>query len=140
MFGFRTKKKRPPGSRRLQDVQNPLEIVPAKGTGAEWKEIEGGIRVRFRLPDRNKIERWTARVFGMKRQAEINFDQMGSAYWRLLDGKRNLRQIAHRLGKEFDLQDEKSREATVTFTKQLLMRGIITIRLTDQEQQAWRAT
>ena len=101
---------------------HPLKAVALPGENVEWREApDGKIHLRGHFPRRG----FAARIFGSEKLVQTVLDDRGSFFWSLLDGRRNLLEIAGRLGTRFSLDTAASREATVLFVKMLMRRGLL---------------
>jgi hypothetical protein len=124
-------RKRPktPGSLHLADIAEPMTLVPCRAPGVEQAEAKGLISLRLALPSRNAVERFTERHLGFSRAARLNLDAMGTACWRLMDGKRNVGKIAAGLATQFAFKPADSRLATLKYIRELLLRGFLVIQV-----------
>ncbi len=105
---------------------HPLKAIALPGENVEWREApDGRIHLRGRFPRRG----FAARIFGSEKLVQTVLDDRGSFFWSLLDGRRNLLEIAGRLGARFSLDNAASREATVLFVKMLMRRGLLRLQL-----------
>jgi len=120
----------PAGQLRLADVPDPLVLVPVPAPEVALA-ADGGesLRLRRQLPPRNRLEGWIGRHLGWGRQIHVTLDATGAAYWRALDGRCTVGQIANRLAGRFGYAAEESRRATLIFTRDLLVRGFIVVQL-----------
>jgi hypothetical protein len=108
---------------------NPLAAVPVLVDGVEARrDTESLVQLNRRVPPATGAFGWLARVMGTRR-VRINLDERGSFFWDRIDGKRNLMQIAAELQERFGTDVAAARHATVTFTRMLMLRHIIQLRV-----------
>lgn len=112
-------------------ARDPLEAVPRPAPDVDSNTHDGGERISLKrhIPPRSRIARFFESRFGLRRTVQVNLDTVGSFFWRQVDGKRNLRTIARLLRAEFRLNEEKSRLATLQFTRDLMNRGLIQLQV-----------
>ena len=84
-----------------------------------------------RIPPKSKLGRFLARRLGFERYARVNLDERGTAFWHQIDGRHSLHDIEQHLRSTFDFSLRDSEEATIEFTKKLMLRGLIGLRLAD---------
>ena len=132
MRGF-GKRKRAPVPTGGTTYRNPLDAVPLVAPGVSIRAGDGpdsdGLILR-RLLDTAATRR--GRLLGwlhMQRSAHVKLDRPGSFFWRQIDGQRDLAHIARALAQEFKMADDDARRATVTFTRDLMLRHFIMIRI-----------
>lgn len=105
---------------------HPLKAIALPGENVEWHEApDGKIHLRGHFPRRG----FAARIFGSEKLVQAVLDDRGSFFWSLLDGQRDLLEIAGRLASRFSLDTAASREATVLFVKMLMRRGLLRLQL-----------
>ncbi len=109
---------------------NPFAAIPIVAEEAEAHENEKGcIEVRRELPPKPGMATYLRNKFGMKKVVGANLDEQGTFFWYLIDGKRPLHEIENRLRREYKLEAQESKNATVAFTKLLMMRHLISLQL-----------
>ena len=92
--------------------------ISADGTGQIRREIRnGGLFEKMR-------NRGAA-----KRQSFFNLDAFGSIYWKHIDGRNTLSQIARKMADEFDWDLSATENSVFEFTKTLMSRGLIDLRI-----------
>jgi hypothetical protein len=72
------------------------------------------------------------RTLRLSNGVRVNLDRCGTLYWRHIDGKRSLADIEKALRRELSLGRKESTKAVIEFTKQLMLRGLICLRLPGQ--------
>ena len=130
------------GHVRFASLEDPMEIIPVRADRTHLQARGEQVCLTVELPVRNAIERFTTRWFHMQRNAQVNLDATGAAFWELVDGRRNLRRIASELARRFKFEPEASRLATLQFTKRLLVRGFLVVKVAGkgEEPQVCRGT
>jgi hypothetical protein len=130
----RGKKDRPKFTGQPAD---PMSAVPMLSPDVEWR-ADGAdlVQVRRRWRPRHGVAGLIARTFKLDSVCRVNLDQRGSFFWRQIDGRSDVRRIARRLAKQFDLSDRDAREAAVTFVKQLMTRCLIVLEVKRTEAEA----
>jgi hypothetical protein len=92
------------------------------------------------IPPKSMLGRFLARRLGFKRFVRVNLDERGTSYWRLVDGQHSLHDIERHLRTTYAFDQAESKEATVEFTKILMLRGLIGLRLADGQVVAQHPT
>jgi len=111
-------------------LSDPLAVTPEAEPDAEARIDEKNLlQVRRRFPARGGLYGWISRKLRYRHEVRINLDERGTRFWQLMDGRRNLDAIAVALGKEFDLERSKAREAVILFTKMLMTRHLVYLRV-----------
>ena len=70
-----------------------------------------------------------AKALKCEHTLRLDLDALGSAYWRLVDGRRTLRQVASALARELSREEEACRKATLQFTRSLVVRHFVDLQL-----------
>ncbi len=65
----------------------------------------------------------------------VNLDERGSAFWGLIDGETELNEIERQLRQKFSLSREDSELAAVQFTKRLMKRYLIYLKVPAEREQ-----
>lgn len=113
-------------------ARDPLLAVPIQSEGVQSHiGREGRLHLRRVLPPRGRFDRIMRRVFGTRAIVVINVDARGAYFWEQIDGRRNLHAIAQLIGIRFNLTPEAARQSTVLFTKMMMIRSLIQLRLDD---------
>ena len=120
------------GSR--SEVNDPFDAVPVIAPGVEARQDgQEHFQVRRTSKKKSGLAGVLARKFGFERAVRANLDKMGSFYWRQIDGRKDLARIEKKLRRHFRLSRQQSRGATVKFTKALMERGLILLKVTRKE-------
>lgn len=127
MFRFR---KRPPAPSLSREAALGLTPVPHQDVLAE--DLPGGdVMLVYPLRWRPWMTQLAQRLGGgtsappMRR---IQLDEMGSRTWRLMDGRRSVREIAHALSGRYRLPREEAEMAVSQFIRELGRRGLVGLR------------
>ena len=115
-------------------LRDPFAAIPVVPAGVTAQALpSGGLRLTYRPAAQGTVGRLLHRI-GLRRERRINLDARGALFWAQLDGHRGLRAIEEHLRKELALQREKSEEATILFTRQLMQRGLILLRIPQRQE------
>ena len=111
-------------------VRDPLDAVPLLTPGVQSKAANlGHLQLYLEQRQRPGLEGWLNRTLRLRRPIRVNLDPAGSAYWQLIDGERDLHAITHTLGEQLGLEPDAARQAVIAFTRDLMLRGLIHLRL-----------
>jgi len=64
----------------------------------------------------------------LDKQETIVFNEVGSRIWEIMDGKKNIAELAYIIASEFDTSYPQALQDTVEFAKDLEQRGIVLIK------------
>jgi len=110
--------------------RDPFAAVPVRNELAEHKkDSQSCYQIRMRLPPGEGLGSRLANRFGLHKDIRVDLDPHGSFFWAQVDGHKNLHSIEEKLRSEFDLGKEESREATLLFTKTLMLRHLIQLKI-----------
>jgi hypothetical protein len=125
---------RPEGTTQAPgQVRDPLAATPVAAPGVEAHRDGASLtQLRRARPHRNGAAGLLGRLFGFSGYARIALDERGSAFWKQVDGRRDLHAIERGLRERFGLAREESERAVVEFTKALMLRGLVCLRLPDR--------
>ena len=113
-----------------ETVRNPLAAIPLVSTGVEAGVDDLNlIQVRREHLPRTRLGRVATRFLGQRYAKRTRLDERGSFYWKQIDGRRSLHEIAEKLAGKFDLAPEESRNAVMVFTKMLMLRNLISLKV-----------
>ena len=70
---------------------------------------------------------------GLHRDVRVDLDSRGSFFWSQVDGSQDLRSIEKKIREQFSLSLQESREATILFTKMLMLRHLIQLELKTED-------
>jgi hypothetical protein len=124
------KKPKPPPPLPGAAGRDPLAAVPMTAEDIEVKADEKSLlHLRREVDPGPGLWGRIARRFRFTRHAQVNLDERGTLFWSLVDGRRPLREIAKALKRKFDLSEQESKDATVMFTKMLMLRHLIFLKI-----------
>ncbi len=113
--------------------RDPFDAVPVRNDLAEAREdSQGCYQLRLRLPPKPGMASFLANKLGFHRDVRVDLDRHGSFYWAQIDGQRDLHAIEEKVRREFSLDRQDSRRATLVFTKMLMLRHLVQLDLRDQ--------
>jgi len=111
-------------------MKDPLAAVPVIAPGVEARtDSRACFQLKRVLPEKPGLGAALMRTLRIERDLHLDLDRRGSDFWRLIDGQRDLHQIAGQLARQYSLSGPQSREAVVVFTKQLMLRELILLKL-----------
>ncbi|NVM24842.1 MAG: PqqD family protein [Desulfobacterales bacterium] len=106
-----------------------LTCTPVKNTRIREARLETG-EVLLTYPIR--IRPWIANLirrfgWGINRfqSKKLHLDELGTAVWDLIDGRRSVRQVIQRLAKRYQLHPREAEVAVTRFLRELGKRGLI---------------
>lgn len=106
-----------------------LTCTPVKNTRVGEARLETG-EVLLTYPVR--IRPWIANLirrfgWGLKRvqSKKLHLDELGTAVWDLMDGRRSVRQVIQRFAKRYQLHPKEAEVAVTRFLRELGKRGLI---------------
>ena len=111
-------------------ARDPLDAVPLVADGVEARVGQGGlVQIKRTWRPARGIRGLLARTLKYEHTARLDLDALGSAYWRLVDGRRTLREIAAGLARESLQSERECRKATLQFTRSLVVRHFVDLKL-----------
>jgi hypothetical protein len=122
------RKKKPPA--RTVDIDQALTAVPGI-----WDDVEARpdsrnlLQVRRILRPRSRLEGFFARTFNFRKVIRVNLDDQGTAFWTAINGRRPLSEISKRLAGRFRLEPHLADQATIVFTRNLMLRHLIYLKV-----------
>jgi hypothetical protein len=90
---------------------------------------QGRLQLKHSPPPGHGVRGFFARYFRLFRGRRIFLDERGSFFWNLIDGRHTLAEIERELARHYDLETQQSRDAVILFTKMLMRRGLIGLKL-----------
>ncbi len=113
--------------------RDPFDAVPIRHQSAEHRvDSTGCCQIKIRLQPAPGLKAYLARTFGFHRDIRVNLDQRGSFFWSQIDGHQNLHAIEEKLRNKFNLTSDESRQATLLFTKALMLRHLIQLNIREK--------
>lgn len=131
MFGRRTKKAIKAAHPFPQGpARDPLEAIPMVAEGVRTEVGENGATVLVSAtPVPMRYARLLGRFLGRERIARVILDENGTFFWQQIDGTRTLRQISDGVRIRINRPEVESRKAVITFTKDLMRRNLVVLKL-----------
>lgn len=110
-------------------IPDPLSVIPIKPDNLEIKYDSLGM-MHLRLSQEptgllKHVVRWIRYDYSRK----VELDEYGTAYYSLVDGKTNLRQIINKMNAKFDKSREEIEQAVILFTKKLMQMQMILLKV-----------
>ena len=107
--------------------RNPFLAVPraVEDLAASAEADSGCIVLSRRVSPRRGLVGWLGKRFGGARTARLRLDEVGSFFWNQIDGRRDLDDIAKRLGRRFGFDETAYRRAALQFVQDLMVRNLI---------------
>lgn len=111
-------------------MPDPFAAIPRIAPGVEAREdSRGWVQLRKAIPPKPGLAAYVARRCGFHRQIRVNLDELGTLYWKHIDGRRTLRRIQEHIGAAVSVERAESERATLVFTKMLMLRYLIELEL-----------
>lgn len=116
-------------------LDNPLEAIPVLAEGVEVRtDKTGRLHVRRRMPPRPGLTAWFARRLKQRYEVRVTLDKIGGYCFEQMDSRRNLSDIAERVGQKFRLDRDPCRQAVVTYIRTLMDRKLVRLKVPPAEQ------
>jgi len=97
-------------------------------------DTQGRLQLKHSPPPGRGLRGFLARQFSLFSVKRIFLDERGSFFWNLIDGHRTLAEIERSLARQYDLEAQQSRDAVILFTKMLMRRGLIGLKLPNHQE------
>jgi hypothetical protein len=111
-------------------ARDPLDAVPLAAEGVEARVGQGGlVQLKRTWHSAHGMRRLLARALKYEHSARLDLDALGSAYWRLVDGRRTVREVAAELARELSREEVECRKATIQFTRSLVIRHFVDLKV-----------
>ena len=115
-----------------------LSCVPRQSDTIQWQELENGdILFTYAIP----LSRFFTSLHQKfsKNKAELptkslQLDQMGSFVWRLIDGKKTVKDIIRIFASDYKVTNKEAETAVAAFLKSLGQRGFIALYEPPEQQ------
>jgi len=112
------------------EQRDPLDAVPVPTPGIGTRDTaKGGVSLSAEAKAASRIGRFCAEKLGMRRTVQFALDERGAFFWRQVDGTRPLSAIERALRARYSLDEAESKAAVIAFTKTLMLRGLISLRV-----------
>ena len=130
-------KKRPAHSKNSSVVADSLELIPKIADGVEvLSDAQGLLQLRKPLNRKGAIVKAVASLFKFVTFQRLDLDAVGSFYWQQINDSRTLGTIGKAMAKQFNFEHKQCTDAVVLFTKKLLVRKYIILRLSSKASNA----
>ena len=128
-FPFRRKRTRR-AQVRPAEAHHLFDAVPeiAEGVLAEEDSREC-LQLKLDLPSPAGVPGVLARALHFRSSVRVNLDERGTLFWQLIDGRRALGDIEEIVRERWQMDEKESRRATVLFTKMLMARRLLNLRV-----------
>ena len=110
-------------------ARDPLSAVPVVPDGVRATRVGDGLLLERRLSPDGPVRSFVERTFGLRRELRFELDRIGADFYAAIDGARTLGEIEAELRARHDLSTEDGRKAVTEFTKALLERELVLLRL-----------
>jgi hypothetical protein len=115
-------------------ARDPLDAVPLVAEGVEARaDSRGRIQLKRTWQPAGGVRGFLARTLKYEHSARLDLDEPGSAYWRLVDGRRTLREMAAALARDSSRSEDECRKATILFTRSLMVRHFVNLKVAERE-------
>jgi len=115
---------------------DPLTAVAFVSAGVDVRDTSGaGVFLQRIVPPRGKIASFLSSRFGLNHKIRVQLDQRGSAFFRLVNGEHTLNTIEQRLRQTWGLEQDESRRAVIEYTKMLMRRGLVSLKIKTPGEQ-----
>jgi len=113
----------------VSEVRDPLRAIPLRPDGVAAVQKPDGLLVSRSVirGGRGWLGRWFARDYAVR----ALLDARGRFFWEQIDGRRSLDEIAGLLERQSGLDKAAARQAIFAFTKELMRRNLVALRLDD---------
>lgn len=110
-------------------VRDPLTAVPMQPENLEIKYDSHGM-MHLKLSQEPEgflrhVVRWLRYDYSRK----VELDEYGTAYYSMVDGKNDLRQIIESMNNKFDKSRDEIEQAVILFTKKLMQMQMIQLKV-----------
>jgi hypothetical protein len=113
---------------------DPFAACPVRGPFVQsLTDKQGRLQLKHSPPPGRGLRGFLERQFALITVRRIFLDERGSFFWNLIDGNHTLGEIERKLARQYDLETRQSRDAVILFTKMLMRRGLIGLKLPSQE-------
>jgi hypothetical protein len=119
------------------DLQPALAAIPETAPGIEAHlDAAGTLQVRRAVVPKWCVTQALNRWFCHTDYVQVRLDAQGTFFWHQIDGLRSLEDIACNLAGSLGMAKSDSREAVLVFTKMLMIRQLIRLRVAVPEEHA----
>ncbi len=112
--------------------RDPFGAVPLKNAAAEHRQDSNACyQIRMRLEPKPGLGGQISSRLGFHRDVRVDLDAHGSFFWSQIDGRQDLRAIERKIREKFSLEPADSEKATIMFTKMLMLRHLIQLKIEE---------
>jgi hypothetical protein len=117
-------------------IRDPLAVVPLKPDNVEMRrDSQGLIHLRLR-PELAGLRKRIADSLGHDYTRKVALDEIGTQFYSLVDGKRALNAIIHKMARESGRDQKEVTESVVLFTKKLMTMNLIVLKVDGENGDA----
>ncbi len=121
----------PPRGARIRD---PLAVIPLPPQNLERiRDGRGLLCLRLAAP-LTGLRKLAADWLGYRFEKRVELDELGSSFYEQVDGRRTLREIAAELARQKDRGRQELERAVVLFTRTLMAKNLILLKVTDENR------
>jgi len=77
---------------KIQKDDNYLDLIPTRTTELKWHERENG-QIQIMIPRKEVVDRIVRLFKKTPEQLHVDLDEIGSAVWKSMDGRRTIGEI-----------------------------------------------
>jgi hypothetical protein len=119
------------------DLQPALAAIPEAAPGIETHlDAAETLQVRRAVVPKWRVTQALNRWFRHTDYVQVRLDAQGTFFWHQIDGLRSLEDIACNLAVSLGMAKSDSREAVLVFTKMLMIRQLIRLRVAVPKEHA----
>ncbi|AWT59768.1 MAG: hypothetical protein DF168_00963 [Candidatus Moanabacter tarae] len=116
--------------RNRRKEKDPFAAVPSITPGIEAKlDSRSMLQLRHKIKPSSQLMQFMADKLGFRRSVRVNLDERGTFFWQQIDGIRDLRSIAKSIQTRFNINREECDSAVIHYTKLLMLRGLVQLRV-----------
>ena len=112
--------------------EGSLAAIPVKNPEVRGQETAGGdLLLTYTVTVRPLFSGLIQRLGGPGSQQQVKklqLDEMGTATWRLINGRRSVRQVADVLADSYQLMPQEAQVSVTAFLRELGRRGLIALK------------
>jgi len=109
---------------------DPFAALPVRTPFVRARaDSQGCLQIKHSPPPGRGLRGLFARYFSLFPVRRIFLDERGSFFWNQIDGQHTLADIERALNQKYAMEAQQSRDAVILFTKMLMRRGLIGLKL-----------
>ncbi len=123
----------PAGRSPISSYLDPLRAIPIvpKAMRREPLTSQQGLLLFRTEHPKGHIFSWLAHL-GWRRERAFELDAIGARFYNEIDGRRSLIEIQETLVNTFGFDAEATRNAIITYTSELMRRGLLVLQVSPQ--------